>query len=159
MRSNYACAVKCNEVIINSCQFNYKYPHYKVENTLIIYQSFSIHNVGVAYFNNCQIVNYDSRSSITIRESRKVTFSHCVFYNFGASIVTDLSDITVEHCKFNEIWGPIFNNEFQHAQPQPITVIIKNTTFNSSKLVESKLMSFSYATLLLIGPVRFIESS
>ena len=147
MQSSYACAVKCNEVIINQCQL--KYPHGKV---VTARYSLLIYNVGAVYFNNCQIANYYRKANILI-ESKKVTFSYCIFYNINASVITVSSNITIEHCAFVDTHGCILKyNKFK--QPQPVTVIIKNTTFNSGEL-ETYLLSFAHTELLLIGPVKF----
>ena len=149
MVSRHVCAVKCNTLIINYCQFK----DYHRGNELKLY------NVGFLYFKNCQFIsynNYQHKNNITIQGSNQMTFSLCMFHDIHFSVLMCLSNITIKHCKFNHNFGYIFRIDCDYNSKQQLsTIIIRNTSFNAINNLNSCLMYFAHIKLLLIGPVRF----
>ena len=150
IRSSYACREECtcNTLLIANCQFK-------------DIGALSSHNVGIVYFKNCDIIvnHKKNQHKLEISRSEKVILSHCIFHDSHFIGLISSSNITVKHCKFNRNFDNIFeyyDNRFSSdLQPKPATVIIKNTSFNASKIVRSVFMSFAHTNLLLIGPVKF----
>ena len=146
---------KRNTMIMTNCKLQFSENH---DNLDFLY-FFKVH----VYFNNCQFINHDRETLMSIYESEFVVFSFCIFHHntiqYGLIGVDRYSNVTVEHCKFYNNVASIFTLVYIGEHPgldciQIKTVIIKNTTFFANRLLRTSLVKVVCARLLLIGPVK-----
>ena len=152
---SYASSVKklSNALVITNCKCQIEHNQEYTNGYTV-----SLTDVDIVFFKNCQFVNYKNQVFLVgIQGSKNLTFSHCVLHDSRLFSYICSSNIAIEHCKFNTNIGYISTYNNTHCSVQPTTVVIKNTSFSTSRIImhQLALMKFSHIKLLLIGPVIF----
>ena len=161
------CMIKCSTIIFSNCKFN----NFKINKDKVLFQLSNIN----AYFTSCHFMNNEGQHKnmiISIHRSKTValmiSFKNCIFHRNKVKElikVTCFSNLRIEHCEFYDNSAQIINyasqSDLHGSYAQLATIIIKNSTFICNKLLKSVnyLVEISQARLVLIGPVKFIETS